>query len=242
MNLPINQAHASAPVDASPFGEPELQMIAHHVWQLRGQPPNQVNTYLIKDVLIDASTRKAAPDILKQLASVPLSLVALTHCHPDHQGSARQICESRGVPLACPEADVAVMEGRSPMLPRNPVTWLVERVGGGPAYPVQRILRDGDEIAGFRVIHMPGHTSGHVIYFRESDRVAIIGDVLRNINPLTGKPSLGEMPGFLTVDREEARRSIRKLAQLHPALICFGHGPVLRDMELFERYIARMRF
>jgi hypothetical protein len=126
-----------ASADASSLEKPDLQMIAHHVWQLKGQPPDQVNTYLIEDVLIDASTRDAAPRLLSQL----------THCHPDHQGSAKQICETRGVPLACPEADVAAMEGRAPMLPRNAVTWLVERIVGGPAYPVQRILRDGDEAA-----------------------------------------------------------------------------------------------
>ncbi len=240
MNSPINQANAPVSADASSPEKQDLQMIAHQVWQLKGQPPDMVNTYLIEDVLIDASTRDAAPRLLSQLAHIPLSGVALTHCHPDHQGSARQICETRGVPLACPEADVAAMEGRAPMLPRNPLTWLAERIGGGPTYPVQRVLRDGDEIAGFRVIHAPGHTPGHVIYFRESDRVAIIGDVLRNINPFTGKPSLGEMPGLLTVDREESRRSIRKLAQLRPAIICFGHGPVLRDMQQFERFVARM--
>ncbi len=184
-----------------------MQMIAHHVWKLNSNPPDRINTYLVEDVLIDASTRGAAPRILNQLAHVPLSLVALTHCHPDHQGAARQICETRHIPLACHEA--------------------------------QQVLHDGDEIAGFRVIHLPGHTPGEVIYFREADRVAIVGDVLRNIHFLTGKPGLCEMPGFLTVDREESRRSIRTLAQLRPSTLCFGHGPVLRDMEQLDRLAAR---
>ncbi len=217
-----------------------MHMIARDVWQLNSNPPDQINTYLIEDVLIDASTRGAAPRLLTQLANIPLSQVALTHCHPDHQGAASQICEIRSIPLACHEADVAAMEGRSPMLPHNLLTMLLERIGGGPAYPVQHVLHDGDEVAGFKVIHMPGHTLGHVIYFRESDRIAIVGDVLRNINPFTGKADLGEMPGVLTVDREESRRSIRKLAQLRPTIICFGHGPVLRDMEQLDRLVARL--
>ncbi len=240
MTEPINQTRSTAnAVDSSPE-KLDMQRIAHHVWQLNSNPPNRVNTYLIEDVLVDASTRGAAPRLLIQLANVPLSLVALTHCHPDHQGAASQICETRHIPLACHEADVAAMEGRAPMLPRNLLTRVIERVGGGPAYPVQRILRDGDEIAGFRVIHTPGHTAGHVIYFRESDRVAIVGDVLRSMNPFTGKVGLGEMPGALTVDREESRRSIRKLAQFRPAIICFGHGPVLRDMEQLDRLVTRL--
>ncbi len=216
-----------------------MQMIAHHVWKLNSNPPDRINTYLVEDVLIDASTRGAAPRILNQLAHVPLSLVALTHCHPDHQGAARQICETRHIPLACHEADVSAMEGRTPTLPRNLLTIALDTIGGRTTYPVQQVLHDGDEIAGFRVIHLPGHTPGEVIYFREADRVAIVGDVLRNIHFLTGKPRLGEMPGFLTVDREESRRSIRTLAQLRPSTLCFGHGPVLRDMEQLDRLAAR---
>jgi hydroxyacylglutathione hydrolase len=223
----------------SASGKLDMQMIAHHVWKLNSNPPDRINTYLVEDVLIDASTRGAAPRILNQLAHVPLSLVALTHCHPDHQGAARQICETRHIPLACHEADVSAMEGRTPMLPRNLLTLALDTIGGRTTYPVQQVLHDGDEIAGFRVIHLPGHTPGEVIYFREADRVAIVGDVLGNIHFLTGKPGLCEIPGFLTVDREESRRSIRTLAQLRPSTLCFGHGPVLRDMEQLDRLAAR---
>ena len=81
---------------------------------------------------------------------------------------------------------------------------------------------------------------GQVIYFREADRVAIVGDVLRNISFLTGKPRLGELPGFLTVDLKESHRSIRTLAQLRPSMVCFGHGPVLYDMEQLDRLVARL--
>lgn len=217
-----------------------MRVIAHHVWQLSRFPANIFNVYLIEDVLIDAGIRWNASSLYQQLTNIPLSQVALTHCHPDHQGAARSICQTRGIPLACPEADVASMEGRAPMVPRNIVTKFMQLAFGGSAYPVQRILHDGDEIAGFRVIYTPGHTPGHVMYFRESDRVAIVGDVLGNINPLTGKVGLEEPPNIFTVDREESRRSIRKLAQLRPALVCFGHGPVLHDMEQLERFVAQL--
>jgi len=217
-----------------------MQMIAHHVWQMNRFPSDIFNVYLIEDVLIDTATRWDAPSLLKQLANVSLSSVALTHCHPDHQGAVKRICETKGISLACHEADVASMEGRAPMQPRNAATRFVQVLFAGPAYPVQRVLHDGDEIAGFRVVHTPGHTAGHVIYFRESDRVAIAGDVLRNINPLTGKIGLDEPPSAFTVDREENRRSIRKLAQLRPSLVCFGHGPVLRDMEQLDRFVDQL--
>jgi len=218
---------------------PDMQRIAHHIWQISSSPSDRINNYLVEDVLIDTGIRPNASHLLEQLVSVPLSLVALTHCHPDHQGAARLICETRDIPLACHEADAASMEGRAPMLPDTDGMKMVENMWAGPAYPVQRVLHDGDEIAGFRVIHTPGHTPGHVIYFRASDRVAIVGDLLCSMNPLTGEAGLDETPDALTWDREESRLSIRKLAKLNPALICFGHGPVLRDMEQFYRFIAR---
>jgi hydroxyacylglutathione hydrolase len=239
MNTPDNSTLESTNVTDAILGT-DMQMIAHHVWQMNRFPSNIFNVYLIEDVLIDTATRWDAPSLLKQLANISLSSVALTHCHPDHQGAVKRICETKGIPLACHEADVASMEGKAPMQPINAATRFVQLLFAGPAYPVQRVLHDGDEIAGFRVVHTPGHTAGHVIYFRESDRVAIAGDVLRNINPLTGKVGLDEPPGAFTLDREENRRSIRKLAQLRPSLVCFGHGPVLRDMEQLDRFVDQL--
>jgi glyoxylase-like metal-dependent hydrolase (beta-lactamase superfamily II) len=168
-----------------------------------------------------------------------VSLVALTHCHADHQGSAKAVCEQRGIPLACHEADVAVMEGRAPMLPDNRLIRLSGRLWAGPPHPVAQVLCDGDQIAGFRVIHAPGHTPGHIIFFREADRVVLAGDLLANINFITGKPGLREPPSIFSADPAENRRSIQKLLALKPALVCFGHGPPLRDVERLERFAAR---
>src|SRR5262245_57624508 len=96
-----------------------MQMLARGVWQLSGFPRNWVNVYLLEDVLIDAATRWAKRRILRQVRDRRVRMVALTHCHPDHQGVAKVICERLAVPLACHDADVAAMEGRSPMMPRN---------------------------------------------------------------------------------------------------------------------------
>jgi hypothetical protein len=61
------------------------------------------------------------------------------------------------------------------------------------------------------------------------------------MNLLTLWPGLHEPPGVFCTDPVENRRSIRRLAQLEPKLICFGHGPPLRDMAPFERFVARLR-
>jgi len=102
------------------------------------------------------------------------------------------------------------------------------------------VLNEGDEVAGFRVVHAPGHARGEVIYFRDSDRVAICGDVIRNMSYATGLPGIKEPPEIFTVDPAENRRSIRKLADLEPTLILPGHGPAVTDMTKFERFVSSL--
>ncbi len=217
-----------------------MRQVAAGVWLLRGFPPHMFNVYLMDDVLVDAATRWARGRILRQLRARPPRLVALTHCHPDHQGAAHVVCRQFNVPLACHELDVPAMEGRAPMTPANWIVQLGVRVWAGPAAPVTRVLHDGDEVAGFRVIHTPGHTPGHVLFFRDADRVAVAGDVLANINFLTWQPGLREPPPFFCDNAAQNRDSVRKLAALRPSVVCFGHGPPLYRTELLEKLVERM--
>jgi glyoxylase-like metal-dependent hydrolase (beta-lactamase superfamily II) len=217
-----------------------MKRVADDVWQLAGFPRDMFNIYLAGDVLIDAGTRWAGPRIWRQVGSRRVSLLALTHVHPDHQGTARAVCARYHVPLACHAADVPAMESRGLMGPRNWILKLGELFWAGPPCPVQRVLHDGDQVADFRVVHTPGHTPGHVIYFRERDRLAVAGDVLANINFLTRQPGLLEPPSYFSVDRRLNRRSIRLLYDLRPALICFGHGPPLRDLAQLEHLVTRL--
>jgi hydroxyacylglutathione hydrolase len=101
---------------------------------------------------------------------------------------------------------------------------------------VERQLREGDDVAGFRVLDTPGHSPGHVSYWRESDRTLVCGDVFFNLNPLTLKRGLREPPRLLTHDPALNRESARRLGRLRPALVLFGHGPPHRDTESFARF------
>ncbi|MBY0521892.1 MAG: MBL fold metallo-hydrolase [Gemmataceae bacterium] len=215
-----------------------MQLIAENVWLLRGFPRDMFNVYLAGDTLIDAGTRWAKRRILRQLHGKAPRMVALTHCHPDHQGTAAYFCDRYGIPLACHEADVDAMEGRIRMQPENRVIRLGEWCWSGKPYRVGNVLRDGDRFGDFRVVHAPGHTPGHVFYFRERDRLAIVGDVLANMNFVTRKPGLREPPPIFTVDRLLNRRSIQTLAGLRPSVVCFGHGPPLRDLAVIEQFAA----
>ena len=220
-----------------------MKQLAEGVWRLDEFPRPAINVYLAGDVLIDAGRRWDRRRILRQLRGRELSLLALTHVHPDHQGVAKDVCEERGVPLACHADDVDAMEGRRPVQEAgasNPINRVIRALWEGPPHKVGRVLGEGDEVAGFRVVHAPGHARGEVVYFRESDGVAICGDVVRNMSYATTLPGLREPPEIFTYDPAENRRSIRKLAGLGPRLILPGHGPAVTDMAGFDRWVASL--
>jgi hydroxyacylglutathione hydrolase len=218
-----------------------LKYLAPGVWRLKEFPRPLINVYLAEDVLIDAGRRWDKRRIFAELEGRQISMLALTHVHPDHQGCAKAVCEARGVPLACHEGDVDAMEGRRPVAATsNRGALLFARMWEGPPHKVDRVLHEGDEVAGFRVVHAPGHAPGEVIFFREQDRVAICGDVIRNCTYVTTRTKLAEPPDELTPDPAENRRSIRKLAELNPSLILPGHGPAVTDIAAFERFAAAL--
>lgn len=218
-----------------------MKRLADGVWLLSGFPPNGFNVYLLGDVLVDASTRRAGKRILRQLEGHTVTAHALTHAHPDHQGASKEVCQKLGIPYWVGENDADVAE--NPELleerqPKNLVGKVVYRMWTGPGHPVDRRLREGDEVAGFKVLDTPGHSLGHVTFWRESDRVAVIGDVMNGMNLVTGRPGLREPPGVFTPDPARNRESIRKVAALEPALVCFGHGPPLRDPAKLARFAS----
>jgi glyoxylase-like metal-dependent hydrolase (beta-lactamase superfamily II) len=220
-----------------------MRQLAEDVHQLRGWPPNAINVYLVGDVLVDAATRQGERRIMRQIAGRTVTAHALTHAHPDHQGSSHAICERLGIPLWCGQGDVPAMETPGGVAGASPSTWstFVQRhFWVGPAHPVARALVEGDEVAGFTVLETPGHTPGHVSYWRESDRVLIVGDVLTNINLMTGASGLHEPLAAFTPDPVRNRSSARRLAELRPRIACFGHGPPLTDPGRLSDFAAKL--
>jgi hydroxyacylglutathione hydrolase len=210
--------------------------IADDVWMVpvRG---DLLNVYVIGDVLIDAAMPWDAGRLLHWLTGRALSAHALTHAHPDHMGASHAICQRLGLPFWVGALDVPAAEdpgvmtpdffripGLGPSLPRNPISDRLLKALSGPGQRVDRALSEGDQVAGFRVLDVPGHSRGHVAFWRESDRVLIAGDVCWNFR------------GNLTVplatansDTAQLRDSVRRIAALEPSVVAFGHGPVLRD-------------
>ncbi len=218
-----------------------MRQLADDVYLLRGWPANAINVYLVGDVLIDAATRQGEKRIMRQISERAVTAHALTHAHPDHQGASHAICERLGIPLWCGQDDIPAMETPGGIKNSQAPGWLnrlQDRYWTGPPHPVARALQEGDEVAGFTVLETPGHSRGHVAYWRESDRVLILGDVLNNVNVRTGIPGLHEPPAVFTPDPRRNRESARRLAALEPALVCFGHGAPLRDPRKLTDFVA----
>ena len=80
-----------------------MKTLTENVHLLDGFPAYAVNVYVIGDVLIDSATRMARGRILRQLEGKTITAHALTHAHPDHQGSSKAVCEALAIPLWCGE-------------------------------------------------------------------------------------------------------------------------------------------
>jgi hydroxyacylglutathione hydrolase len=219
-----------------------VKRLADDLYLLDGFPPFGINVYLMGDVLLDAGSRHAGKRILRQLRGRTVSAHALTHAHPDHQGASHEVCDKLQIPLWCGEGDADAMEDGRIMerQPKHPVNTVIGRVFPGPPHPVERRLREGEHVAGFTVLEVPGHSSGHVAYWREADRTLICGDVFTNIDTLTGIPGLHEPHSFFSPDPAHNRKSMKRLAELEPSLVCFGHGRPLRDPAKLRAFTDRL--
>jgi hydroxyacylglutathione hydrolase len=197
-------------------------------------------------VQFDAGSKamtKAARAAAEQLGG--LKRIVLGHAHADHRGTA----PSLGAPVFCHPDEVADAESdasippymnlsRLPIAPRWIYPLLLRRWDGG-AVKIGGTVSEGDEVAGFRVVHLPGHAPGLIGLWRESDRLAIVSDVVYLVDSARlGRPL---PPGEASVphpawawDHAKAKDSVRKLAALEPAVVCAGHEGPLRGENLRE--------
>ncbi|KIA99072.1 beta-lactamase [Flavobacterium sp. KMS] len=221
-----------------------MKNVAKNVYQIPVLPRNSINCYLIEDVLIDAGIRSSASKILNAIKNKKVNTHVLTHAHADHQGSSKIICDTLKIPLWCSEPEKQAAESGNVTIeypnPNNIISNFQAKVWAGKGCQVSKIIKEGDIVGGFTVIETPGHSSGHLSFFREHDGVLIVGDVMTNMNLLTTVPGLHEPPNLFTTNQQKNRESIKKLAKLNPKILCFGHGPVLINNGELARFVNKI--
>ncbi|WP_051329662.1 MBL fold metallo-hydrolase [Geminicoccus roseus] len=205
-------------------------------------------------VLIDAGLAGSAQSI-RELASnrfgqdAPPAAIVLTHGHFDHVGALETLARDWDVPVYAHPLEHPYLDGSTSYPPADP--W----VGGGamallsPLYPTSPVdvgphLRalpaDGSlpGMPGWRWIHTPGHTPGHVSLWREADRTLVAGDAFITTGQESAyevavqSPEMHGPPRYFTPDWPQAGRSVRLLAGLEPERVVCGHGHAMQGPRM----------
>lgn len=216
--------------------------IAEGVWLIRGGIPRRMNVYAIRDgdgvMLFDAGISMMASQLRTATAALGgLTRIVLGHAHVDHRGAAPAL----GAPVFCHPDERADAEGDgglhyqdlSKLMP--PARWvypgLMKHWDGGPV-SISGTVEEGDHVAGFEVVHLPGHAPGLIALWRESDRLALVSDTFYTVDAYSGmkvKPRLAH--DAFNHDRAHALASLDKLALLKPSAAWPGHAdPIVGDV------------
>ncbi len=222
----------------------DAELVAEGVWVLQGQPA-RCNVYLIEDdggvTLFDAGARTMARALARAGARLGgIRRIVLGHGHTDHRGAAPAL----GAPVYCHPAEVQDAEGSGGFrywpeglaglpFPHRQVQRLLHRYAwdGGPV-EIAGTVAEGDQVAGFTVVEIPGHAPGQIALWRESDRLALSSDCFYTLD-IWGRDSEPHVPfAVYNYDTEQARASIVKLAELEPAAAWPGHAkPLTGDVR-----------
>jgi glyoxylase-like metal-dependent hydrolase (beta-lactamase superfamily II)/predicted ester cyclase len=223
----------------------EPERVADGVWILRGGfPAKEMNVYLLEDdggvTMFDAGISQMTAAVAAAGARMGgIRRVVLGHADADHRGTAPGL----GAPVYCHEAEREAAESSDSLRPYhdlqklNPVgRFLLGRllpIWDGGAVEIAGTVAEGDEIAGFKVVDLPGHAPGLVGLWRESDRLALVSDCFYTLDPQTGRRGAARVPHpAFDIDVEQARASIRKLAAMEPSAAWAGHAdPVKGDVR-----------
>jgi glyoxylase-like metal-dependent hydrolase (beta-lactamase superfamily II)/predicted ester cyclase len=226
------------------------QQIAEGVWIVRGGfPMRTMNVYMIADdggvTMFDGGISDMTDAVAVAGARLGgIKRIVLGHADADHRGAVPGLA----APVYCHPREREAAEADTWSRPY----WHLEELAphgrlllgrllpiwDGGAVRIAGTVQEGDEIAGFRVIELPGHAPGLIGLFRDSDKLALVSDCFYTLDPQTGIKGAARVPhhGF-NVDTEQARQSIRKLAAMEPSVAWAGHAdPVSGNVrEQLER-------
>ncbi len=221
------------------------ERIADGVWIVRGGfPMKTMNVYLIEDEGGVTVFDGGISDMTHAVSAAGARLggirrVVLGHADADHRGVAPGL----GAPVFSHPAERDAAQSSSSSRPYFDLSKLAPHgrvllgkllpIWDGGAVDIAGTVEEGDEIAGFRVVHLPGHAPGLIGLYRDADRLALVSDCVYTLDPQTGLRGAARVPHpAFNLDTEQARDSIRKLAAMEPSVAWAGHtDPVSGDVR-----------
>ena len=207
-----------------------------------------VNAYLVVTddglVLVDTGLPRTHGRLHQELADARRSVgditsVLLTHWHTDHTGGLARVRTASGAKVVASAIDAEVIRGDRGA-PLTAIMKLTQPVMGDPGRSQvhEALAADGPfSVPGFTAVHTPGHTSGHVSYLLDrAGGFLFAGDAAGS-----ARGKLRHSPRLVTHDRDEAERSVAKLAELDFDVAVFGHGQPVKGgaVERFRELAAR---
>ncbi len=181
-------------------------------------------------MLVDAGAPGRSQDILRDLASIgvqPIHIrkIILTHHHLGHSGGLWALKRRCGAVAVAHRADAVYISGKRPRRQsRRGVERVfqsaIARVGFGEptAASIEIQLDGGEEINGWKIIHTPGHTPGHICLYHRN--VLISGDLL-----MASAGSFRPAPPQTIVDPVAYRTSLDTIAGLDFEMLLPSHNP-----------------
>ncbi|AKO91693.1 MBL fold metallo-hydrolase [Priestia filamentosa] len=207
-------------------------------------------------VLVDAGMPKSGQSIILEIenrfgSNARPKAILLTHAHFDHVGALLELLRHWDVPVYAHKAELPYLQGEKDYERPDQTVEGGMVVKMSPLFPTESInissrvspLHDDGsipELPEWEWIHTPGHTEGHVSFFRKRDRALIVGDAFittkqENLfDVITQKLEISGPPRYLTTDWKAAKKSVEHLASLHPEVAITGHGKPVEGKWLAE--------
>lgn len=207
-------------------------------------------------VLIDAGVPGKARSIREAAASrfgqdVRPEAILLTHGHFDHAGSALELAKFWDVPIYAHLLEFPYLTGKSDYPPADPTApgfmAFLSRFMPTRCFDFSGRLRplEPGKVPGlpdWAWYHTPGHSPGHVSFFRRADATLVGGDAFAtaNLDSLfalaTKKRAISRPPVPFTCDWQAAQASVRKLDDLNPLTFAAGHGLPMTGPDAAEQF------
>lgn len=255
MENPLNQKIPMSSIASQMFQEVSFNLFCYTIQIVNVSFVTGIkekDDWVLVDTGMPGTTKQLLEVVEKRLdRKKPPKAMILTHGHFDHVGTVIDLVKKWDVPVYAHPNELPYLTGlkKYPEPDAGVEGGLIAKISFG--FPnqsidlgsqVQELPSDGriPEMPGWRWIHTPGHSPGHISLFREKDRTLIVGDAFLTVRQdsffkvVTQFQEICGPPRYFTTDWKAAKQSVEKLAALKPSVAVTGHGMPVSGKKLSE--------